>query len=135
VQPVARPLTLGDRRWTIEITPNSAYLEANHPLAHWLALPVGLLVTMLAATFTFVSLTRGAQLAATNADLEAALASVKTLQGLLPICAHCKRIRDDKGEWTHVEQYVRARTDARFSHGICPECVAEHYPTVAGRER
>lgn len=135
VRSVERPLTLGNRRFVIEVTPNGAYLEANHPLAHWLALPVGLLVTILAATFTFVSLTRGAELAATNANLEAALASVRTLQGLLPICAHCKRIRDDKGEWTQVEQFVRARTDAQFSHGICPECMAAHYPRVTAHER
>jgi hypothetical protein len=49
------------------------------------------------------------------------------LQGLLPICAFCKKIRDDKGYWTRIEQYITDRTDAEFSHGCCKECVAEHY--------
>jgi len=60
-------------------------------------------------------------------ELEAALREVRTLRGLLPICMHCKRIRDGQGQWTPIEHYVRARTEARFSHGICPECVARHY--------
>jgi PAS domain S-box-containing protein len=61
-------------------------------------------------------------------QLEAALREVRTLRGLLPICMHCKKIRDGEGKWTSVESYVRARTDAQFSHGICPECVTRHYP-------
>ncbi len=50
------------------------------------------------------------------------LAEVKTLQGLLPICAWCKKIRDDEGLWTQIEQYVTTNTEARFTHGLCPEC-------------
>ena len=57
-----------------------------------------------------------------TASLEHALAEVKTLQGLLPICAVCKKIRDDDGHWHQVEVYVRDHTDAVFSHGYCPEC-------------
>jgi len=53
------------------------------------------------------------------------LEHVKTLRGLLPICAWCKRIRDDKGYWNQVEAYLRAHTDASFTHGICPECLAK----------
>lgn len=56
-------------------------------------------------------------------ELEAALDNVKTLRGLIPICAHCKKVRNDKGYWEQVETYVRHRTDARFSHGICPDCM------------
>ncbi len=55
--------------------------------------------------------------------LAEALEHVKTLTGLLPICAWCKRIRDDQGYWTKVESYLRAHTDADFTHGICPECL------------
>jgi GAF domain-containing protein len=57
-----------------------------------------------------------------------ALEKVKTLHGLLPICAWCKRIRDDKGYWSQVEAYVHAHTDADFTHGICPECLAKMRP-------
>ena len=60
-------------------------------------------------------------------ELQEALANVKTLSGLLPICAKCKKIRDDDGYWTMVESYVADRTDAEFSHGICPDCGKELY--------
>jgi len=59
-----------------------------------------------------------------NAGLGEALARVKTLSGLLPICARCKRIRDDRGQWHEVEVYVRDHSSADFSHGFCPECFA-----------
>ena len=55
-------------------------------------------------------------------ELEAALAKVKTLSGLLPICASCKKIRDDKGYWTQIESYIRVHSEADFSHGFCPDC-------------
>jgi CheY-like chemotaxis protein len=55
-------------------------------------------------------------------ELEVAITRVKQLHGLLPICAYCKKIRDDKNYWQQVEEYVSAHTDAQFSHGICPQC-------------
>jgi sigma-B regulation protein RsbU (phosphoserine phosphatase) len=55
-------------------------------------------------------------------ELETALAHVKQLSGLLPICCYCKNIRDDKNYWQRVEDYVAANADVRFSHGICPDC-------------
>lgn len=55
--------------------------------------------------------------------LEAALASVQQLQGLLPICSYCKRIRNDQNYWQQVEAYISERTQAEFTHGICPECL------------
>ena len=61
-------------------------------------------------------------------ELRAALEKVKLLSGLLPICSHCKKIRDDSGRWHDVAAYVGARSHAEFSHGICPECMAEFYP-------
>jgi len=60
-------------------------------------------------------------------ELRDALANVKTLKGLLPICASCKKVRDDKGYWQQVEVYVRDRSDAEFSHGLCPECEEKYY--------
>jgi sigma-B regulation protein RsbU (phosphoserine phosphatase) len=56
-------------------------------------------------------------------ELEAALVQVKQLQGLVPICSYCKKIRDDQNYWQQVDIYLSARTDARFSHGICPQCM------------
>ena len=55
-------------------------------------------------------------------DLRQALANVRTLRGLIPICAHCKRVRDDAGFWQQVESYVHERSGAKFTHGICPAC-------------
>jgi two-component system, response regulator PdtaR len=63
-----------------------------------------------------------------NGELREALASVKRLSGMLPICASCKKIRDDKGYWQSVEAYLMERTDALFSHGCCPECRKRLYP-------
>jgi CheY-like chemotaxis protein len=55
-------------------------------------------------------------------QLQAALAEVRALSGMIPICAWCKNVRSDKGYWQSVEEYVRAHTDAKFSHGMCPDC-------------
>ena len=63
-------------------------------------------------------------------DLQTAMAEVKTLSGLLPICAKCKKIRDDRGYWNQIESYIGARSKARFSHGICPECMEHLYPDL-----
>jgi PAS domain S-box-containing protein len=72
---------------------------------------------------------RAAQLRETLiAELQQALASVRQLNGLLPICSFCKRIRDDRGYWEQVEVYIRDHSQATFSHGLCPECMKAHYP-------
>ena len=63
-------------------------------------------------------------------ELKAALAQVRTLSGLLPICASCKKIRDDQGYWTQIESYIREHSEADFSHGVCPECFESLYPEV-----
>ena len=71
---------------------------------------------------------RTAELRQSNAELTEALANVKRLRGILPICAHCKNIRHDAGYWTQIEQYITEYTDAFFSHSICPDCMQKHYP-------
>lgn len=63
-------------------------------------------------------------------DLQDALSKVKQLSGLLPICANCKRIRDDQGRWQQIELYVHEHSQADFTHGICPECAKQLYPGV-----
>jgi K+-sensing histidine kinase KdpD len=63
-------------------------------------------------------------------ELQAAMAEVKTLSGLLPICAQCKKIRDDRGYWNQIETFIGARSNAKFSHGICPDCVVQLYPDL-----
>lgn len=63
-------------------------------------------------------------------ELQEALARVRTLSGLLPICAHCNKIRDDEGHWTRIESYVSAHSQAKFSHGVCPDCLRREFPEV-----
>jgi PAS domain S-box-containing protein len=65
------------------------------------------------------------------ADLQCALAEVKTLSGLIPICGWCKSVRSDTGYWQSVEQYIRVRTDATFSHGMCPNCASKFKGDIA----
>lgn len=70
-----------------------------------------------------------------NKELQEALANVKTLSGMLPICASCKKIRDDKGYWSGVETYISEHTDTVFSHGICPECEKKAYKELEGLKK
>jgi hypothetical protein len=75
----------------------------------------------------FLALTREKE---TRQTLEHALAEIKTLRGILPICTHCKRIWNDAGFWEQVEVYVHNHTHAEFSHGLCPTCARRHYPDI-----
>ncbi len=70
------------------------------------------------------------QLSNAMKDLKKALSKVKTLSGFLPICSHCKKIRDDKGYWNQIESYIHNHSDAEFSHGICPACARKYYPDI-----
>src|SRR5260221_11110218 len=65
-------------------------------------------------------------------EVEDALAKVKTLSGMLPICASCKKIRDDQGYWTQIESYIRHHSEAEFSHGFCPECAKSWLESAGG---
>ena len=63
-------------------------------------------------------------------DLQAALLEIRTLSGILPICAHCKKIRDDEGYWNRLEDYIESHSQAQLSHGVCPECARILYPEI-----
>lgn len=80
-------------------------------------------------THTDVTIRKEAELenARLVAELRDALERVKRLQGLLPICAHCKKIRDDQGYWNQIENYISEHSEADFTHGICPECAEKYY--------
>ena len=77
---------------------------------------------------------RTADLRKETERLQEALANVRTLSGLIPICAHCKKIRDDKGYWNQLELYIQQNSDALFSHGLCPDCVQQLYPEFANAD-
>ena len=72
----------------------------------------------------------GENLIKRNKELQDALEHIKQLQGILPICANCKKIRDDKEVWHQLEEYVTEHSDAHFSHGLCPDCARKLYPNL-----
>jgi response regulator RpfG family c-di-GMP phosphodiesterase len=74
-------------------------------------------------------------LARQKAELEEALARIKQLEGVIPICMHCKSIRSDDASWQQLEAYISDHTDALFSHGICPTCFEHFYPGIGGRDK
>ncbi len=92
--------------------------------------------TISGVVLTFRDITERRQaeqaLQAKNEQLEAALEHVKQLSGLLPICANCKKIRDDEGYWQDVYVYIREHSEVEFTHGICPDCAREFYPEFYG---
>ncbi len=85
------------------------------------------LLALAASRFARQEEQANASLARTNAQLQEALGNIKTLSGLLPICANCKKIRDDHGYWRQIETYLQEHTDADFTHSICPSCAQELY--------
>ena len=74
--------------------------------------------------------TRELELRRSNEDLQRALREVKVLKGLVPICASCKKIRNDQGFWQQLEEYIQQHSEAEFSHGLCTPCIKKHYPGV-----
>jgi hypothetical protein len=93
---------------------------------------VDVIVGFAAANAVGVFVSRGLNLArrrqyAAGVDLERATKEIRTLEGLLPICAHCKKIRDEAGQWQGVEEYVQGHSRASFTHGICPSCLKTEY--------
>lgn len=86
-----------------------------------------------AFTVTYLMAQRNQALAnalTVNQELEKALEEIRVLRGILPICMHCKQIRDGEGAWRGVEAYIASQTEARFSHGVCPDCMCKFYPDV-----
>lgn len=65
-----------------------------------------------------------------NEELKNALDEIKTLEGILPICSYCKKVRDDEGYWQQVGDYIHNHSNANVSHGVCPTCVKEHFPNM-----
>jgi len=109
-----------------------AYLVLSRHLDLSLALLSSTLAAYLVTNFIGLLMSRHLSLSkreqfGVEFQLESALAKVKTLHGILPICAHCKKVRNEIGLWEPVEVYVRDRTNAEFSHGICPNCMQRHY--------
>jgi hypothetical protein len=75
-------------------------------------------------------ITRNREIVRQKAELEKAKNHIRKIEGLLPICSYCKQIRDDRGAWSAIETYIRARHPVSFSHGICPACARAHFPEL-----
>ncbi len=78
------------------------------------------------------ALQKARELERANRELQEALDTIKTLQGILPICAGCKKIRDEDNRWHPLERYIAERSEARFTHGLCPACARRLYPQYCG---
>jgi hypothetical protein len=65
-------------------------------------------------------------------DLQAALGDIRTLRGLIPICAWCKKILNDRGYWEQLELYIKEHSEADFTHGMCPDCAGKQTESLAG---
>ncbi len=70
-----------------------------------------------------------------KAAIEQALANIKILEGILPVCSFCKKIRDENNEWQAIEHYISSHSQAEFTHGFCPDCVKKHYPDFLGKQQ
>jgi AmiR/NasT family two-component response regulator len=88
--------------------------------------------TMIIAAARFADLM---ELRRLNSELKEALDNVKVLSGLLPICANCKSIRNDRGYWEAVEEYITENTEAHFSHSLCPACIDKLYPDYKPKKK
>jgi hypothetical protein len=97
-----------------------------------IAVYLGSLITSTLWTFGFILMVNQrlvAERQKTIGELQIALDQIKTLTGILPICSHCKKIRGDEGYWEQVESYMSKHTEVEFTHGICPGCLREHFPS------
>jgi K+-sensing histidine kinase KdpD len=105
----------------------SGHVYSSYRIAGWNALMELAACIMVAAIASVVRRQLRAQ-KKLNADLFEMMTQVKRLEGLLPICAACKQIRNERGEWELMEKYITAHSEAQFSHSVCPECARKLYP-------
>lgn len=152
----SKTFNFAERQWKIVYSPSDFYSQSRKMWQSWFVLFGSLLLTTLLAFYMLrkmlytieieqrikkqvqtnqqlqdeikVRTTVEAERDKTILSLQQAIDEVKKLRGILPICASCKKIRDDKGSWSQIESYIRKHSEAEFSHGICPECVKKLYP-------
>lgn len=100
------------------------------PLEYVTALSIGGLVAFYFLQNRYEVYTHLNMAVAAKEELEIAMSRVKALSGLLPICANCKKVRNDQGYYQQIEHYISDHSEAEFTHGICPDCAAELYPNI-----
>jgi hypothetical protein len=127
---VPERIELNGATWNLRMWPTprlAARLDSPLPAV---VLCAGTLVALLLGAVSYYAQRSARQAAETtraNGALRSALLQVKTLEGLLPICCYCKRVRDDTGYWSQIDTYLHKHTNASLSHGYCPECAAKFY--------
>ena len=133
--PVLMEVTLPGGSWLMASTPLNGW-EAKSPVIIYfrvLSMVVGLVIlSLLFIQQREMNIRKKAEeeREVLVRELQKALLEVKQLSGLLPICSHCKKIRDDKGYWNQIEAYIQDHSEAEFSHGICQECAKKYYPDM-----
>lgn len=154
----SKTLNFAERKWKILLSPSDFFYQSRKMLESWVVLFGSLLLTTLSGLYMFkkifytmeieqrvqkqaeinqmlqneikVRITTEAELDKSILNLQQAQDEVKRLRGILPICASCKKIRDDKGSWNQIESYIKDHSEAEFSHSICPECAEKLYPDI-----
>jgi hypothetical protein len=138
---IASALIVARAVWICTLPDFTLFLES--PIQHGFFIAVLVLEIVITLSFIMLNSERLEKelldaykdLRAKMKQLEKATSEVKTLSGLLPICASCKKICDDKGRWHQIEEYIHDRSEADFSHGICPECAKKLYPEYWDRKQ
>ena len=126
VFPVLLSAWFSSRRWGVALAVGLPLVRLSFFLL-W-GLPYSLGIALANAAVRMIVLVMIAVLAQRAAERTRALeAEVRILEGIVPICSFCKRMREDDGAWVRLEAYIGSRSTARFSHGLCPECAVEHY--------
>ena len=127
---VQESIRLHGATWNLRMWPTpalAARLDSPLPAVVLCAGTLGALLLGAVSFYAQRSSRQAAETARANAALQAALDTVKTLEGLLPICCYCKRVREDSGYWSQIDTYLRKHTNASLTHSYCPECAAKFY--------
>ncbi|MBT4521512.1 MAG: hypothetical protein HOC23_16045 [Halieaceae bacterium] len=130
-------LGLGFRHCSLAVLINLAIFEVVigviSPVEYWLFLVYNFFLCSMVLIFLYLCfltelVSRNNYIASLR--LQSSLDDIRTLKGMLPICSHCKMVRDDSGYWNQIEQYIVEHSEATLTHGICPDCIKEHYPEM-----
>ncbi len=126
--PVSLNVTLPNGSWQLAAVPRGGW--SNVTLVSWEIRGIGGLTGFLVGLLVYFFVRNRIRLSLEKHKLQIALDDVKKLSGFFPICASCKKIRDDQGYWNQIEVYIREHSEAEFTHSICPECTKKLYPDV-----
>ena len=131
--PVSLNVALPNGSWQLAAVPRGGWSKVT--LVSWEIRTIGGLTGILVGFLVYFLVIDRIRLSQEKHKLQIALDDVKKLSGFFPICASCKKIRDDQGYWNQIEEYIREHSEAEFTHSVCPECTKTLYPNVSNVER